>query len=96
MANSSIPLNKLIIRLSKLKMVIYFFLCQALQNVDPIYLKILIRIGNINNNYQNKLDYKINIHGVFRDNSGHSLETCFSPFLYHAFHPFYPIFILSI
>ena len=52
----------------------HIFLCQSLQNFDPIYLitlykVILLTIITI-------IDYKINMHRVFRANSGYSSGTC--------------------
>ena len=49
----------------------HIFLCQSLQNFDPIYLlyKVITLTITI-------IDYKINIHRVFRANSGYSSGTC--------------------
>ena len=52
----------------------HIFLCQSLQNFDPIYLIMLYKVILLT--IITIIDYKINMHRVFHANSGFSSGTC--------------------
>ena len=52
----------------------HIFLCQSLQNFDPIYLIMLYKVILLT--IITIIDYEINMHRVFRANSGFSSGTC--------------------
>ena len=81
MANSSVTLDKLIIRLNFSKLVVHIEKNSHLNWYIFLSVTPKLRWNKSKNAIQsnityNKFDYKINIRRVFRANSGHSLWSC--------------------